>query len=116
MTAAAIQVVCRLKTPRVESRRHLNWIKVTQPCAWPGCQRRDIDPHHPRNGTEDEPAGMGITAGDNRAVPICRYHHDACFPFGIHRIGQKAWEKVTGRNLETLAQHLWLIGPEKGRV
>lgn len=109
-----IDVVSRLKVPRVESRRHLNWLK-TLPCTWPGCQSRDIDPHHLRFVGPEEPAGMGITASDRNAIPICRRHHDAAYPNGIHNIGQERWQLATGVDLKRRCNELWLAGPEKGR-
>ena len=106
-------VVTRFKVARVESRRHLDWLK-TLPCTWPGCQDRHVDPHHLRFVGPEEPAGMGITAGDRWAIPICRRHHDAAHVNGIHKIGQEAWAAASGVDLKRRCQHLWSIGPERG--
>ena len=112
---SAVEVKPRFKVPRVESRRHLDWIK-TLPCTWPGCRNRGIDPHHLRFVGPEEPAGMRITASDRWAIPICRQHHDAGYTNGIHKIGQNAWQAASGVDLKRRCEHLWAIGPEKGRT
>lgn len=106
-----MSITPRFKQPRVESRAHLNWLK-TQPCTWPGCQNRDIDPHHLRFVGPEQPAGMGVTAGDNWAIPVCRRHHDAAHVNGIHRIGQERWALATGVDLKRRCAELWAKGPE----
>lgn len=86
-----VDIVPRLKTPRVESRKHLDWIK-TLPCTWPRCCNQNIDPHHLRFVGPEEPAGMGITSSD------------------------KAWAAATGVDLRRRCDHLWSIGPERVRL
>ena len=109
-----IDVTPRFKVPRVESRKHLDWLKKL-PCTWPGCRNRDIDPHHLRIVGQEEPAGMGITSSAKYALPICRIHHDAAYANGIHNIGQEAWAIATGVDLKRRCEHLLSIGPERGR-
>jgi hypothetical protein len=78
-------------------RAYLDWIK-SLPCVI--CGEPADDPHHeqlPGHG------GMGTTPGDDRAVPMCRGHHDErqSYPDG----GEAYWHKH-GRDIEALIQRL----------
>lgn len=76
------------KTPRVEVRKHLDFIK-SLPCVC--CTHPDgagsmstgffaiMDPGHIRAGSRmhgKEPAGGAQTSDDRWALPLCRIHHD----------------------------------------
>ncbi|WP_227520420.1 hypothetical protein [Marinobacter sp. LV10R510-11A] len=59
------------RKPRAgDNRNYLDWVK-TQPCAM--CQRPADDPHHIIGVGL---GGMGMTAPDLLAMPLCREHHN----------------------------------------
>ncbi|MCL1485144.1 MAG: putative HNHc nuclease [Marinobacter sp.] len=59
------------RKPRAgDNRSYLDWVK-TQPCVI--CQRPADDPHHIIGAGL---SGMGMTAPDLLAMPVCREHHN----------------------------------------
>lgn len=75
------------KTGRWRSDKYIRWIKQ-QGCIFPGCDEPAREPHHliGLGGL----SGMGLTAADSYAMPICRRHHDE-----IHRTPElwpEQWE------------------------
>lgn len=97
------EVTPRFKIERVRSRSHLDRLK-TLPCSITGCKRQPVDPHHLKCSPE---GGGSVVAGDNWAVPLCRYgHHDAAAPDGVHRTGNEvAWWVRHGLNPLAIARH-----------
>ncbi len=57
---------------RWRSPEYIAWIK-RRPCAF--CAMGPCDPHHVI-GLGWGLSGMGLTAPDSFAMPLCRYHHD----------------------------------------
>jgi hypothetical protein len=98
------------KTPRVENRRHLDFIKQL-PCVC--CMVRGIvvqadDPMHIRAGSAlhgKEPAGAGQTADDRWTLPGCRAHHDE--QHGSRDAGELAFWNRFGIDPFLLALVLW---------
>lgn len=77
-----------LKKKAFRSRRYLDWVKQ-QPCVM--CGAPSDDPHHIIS--VGGMSGMGMTAPDSMAMPVCRPHHDE-----IHRtpeLWEKQWEWVS---------------------
>ena len=60
-----------LKLKAYRSRRYLDWVKQ-QPCVM--CGALSDDPHHLVG--VGHMSGMGMTAPDTMAMPVCRQHHD----------------------------------------
>ncbi len=100
-----VEVVTRFKIARVRSPRHLARIKTLR-CSIPGCKGQPVDPHHLKCGPE---GGGSVVAGDQWAVPLCRYgHHDAAGRDGVHRTGKEAeWWARHGIDPIKWAEHLW---------
>lgn len=75
------------KTKAWRSKRYLDWVK-TLPCVLCGCPADDA--HHAIGlGL----SGMGMTAADYYAIPVCRGHHSE-----IHvkpEVWSEQWEWVT---------------------
>ena len=108
------EVTPRFKQGRVRSRRHLDWVK-TLPCSVPGCPNRTIDPHHLT--CSPQPKGRGLRAGDNWVVPLCRIHHDAAYPEGVHHKGdERAWWEARCADPIRIAERLASISRAAGRL
>lgn len=60
------------KEIRFRSRQYLDWVKQQRCC---NCQAPADDPHH-IIGLGWGLSGMGLTAPDNYAIPLCRPCHD----------------------------------------
>lgn len=74
-----------LKQKPFRSRKYLDWVKQ-QPCVM--CGAPADDPHHIIG--VGHMSGMGRTAPDSMALPVCRIHHDE-----IHRTPElwpQQWE------------------------
>jgi hypothetical protein len=56
-----------------DSPKHIAWL-VTLPCLL--CGRYGCDPHHLKTAVDGQPKGMGRTALDRWALPVCRKAHD----------------------------------------
>ena len=107
-----MNVVTRFKTPRIRSGQHLAWIR-TLPCVVPGCQGKS-EPHHLKCGPE---GGGTVTASDVWAVPVCRRHHDAAYPDGLHRYGREMdWWNRLGIDPIAYADRLWASSPVNVRL
>lgn len=86
------------------SRRYLDWVK-TQPCVI--CGAPADDPHH-MIGLGGM-SGMGMTAPDSLAMPVCRPHHDE-----IHRNPDwwdRQWEFVARTLDRALAEGVLEVKP-----
>ena len=76
-----------LKQKPYRNRKYLDWVK-RQPCVM--CHAPADDPHHIIG--VGRMSGMGTTAPDSMAIPLCRHHHDE-----IHRtpeLWDQQWEWV----------------------
>ena len=103
---------------------HLEWVRGL-PCAvchpqfiataGMGSGPRISCAHHL---TTAQPKARGLKAGDQWAVPLCVFHHDAqSGPEAVHNAGNemKWWHR---RDIDPLllAAHLWDISVAEGRV
>lgn len=97
-----MDVTPMFKVPRIRAPRHLVWIR-TLPCVVPGCWFT-AEPHHLKCGPE---GGGSVVASDCWAVPVCRQHHDAAYPDGLHRFGREMvwWER---HHLDPIVIACWL--------
>lgn len=87
------------RPPPIRSKTHRLWLGSLA-CAVPGCMARP-EPHHVRRGF----LTMSRRPGDDRAVPLCRTHHDEC-----HK-GQLTFERKYGLDLRRVADTLWVMSP-----
>lgn len=101
------------KTPRVQSRKHLDFVKQL-PCVC--CITRGIfvqadDPMHIQGGSilhGKEPAGGSEKSDDRWTLPGCRIHHDK-----QHTMSEANFWKMYGIDHFLLALVLWgLTGDE----
>ncbi|MFN0263107.1 Rad52/Rad22 family DNA repair protein [Tepidamorphus sp. 3E244] len=85
------------KLQRIRSKSHLHYVRA-QPCLV--CGASPSDPHHLNFA---QPRAMGMKAGDNFTVPLCRTHHSELHNSG----GERQWWET--RNLDPLveAKRLW---------
>lgn len=108
-----MEVETRFKNQRVRSRRHLDWVK-SLPCSVPRCPNRTIDPHHI---TFAQPRAKGLKVSDEFTVPLCRIHHDAAYPEGVHAVGQEAdWWARHGIDPLRIAERLASVSRSAGRL
>ena len=63
----------RVKEARIVDDLYRLWIR-TLPCAVRGCNRLDVDAHHPINSRFDSRKRFG-KAHDTECQPLCRTHH-----------------------------------------
>jgi len=92
-----------LKAKPFRSRKYLDWVK-RQPCVM--CGAPADDPHH-IIGTGGM-SGMGRTAPDSMAIPVCRRHHDE-----IHRTPElwpQQWEWISRTLDKALAEGALEVG------
>ena len=82
-------MLAKLKTFR--DAKYLKWLR-NQPCVV--CQNPDTEAHHTTTG------GMGIKGADDRAIPLCHYHHH-----DLHKTSGKAGTWPT-EQLENIIQKL----------
>jgi len=68
----------RFKVPRIKDPKHIAYVK-TLPCIIIECGVYPCDPHHLLRAGEH---GMAYTAGDDKAIPLCRKHHSE-----LHHVG-----------------------------
>lgn len=106
VTRAVNEIRTFFKTPRVRSRRHLDWI-ATLPCVIPGCTRyrETVVPHHLTCGPE--PKARSLKASDHFTLPLCHRHHGPGFPGSLHDRGdERAWWRE--RDLDPIVMTAWL--------
>lgn len=78
---------------------YLDWIKLQACVATVGEHGGKTDPHH--TGIR----GMGQTADDNTAIPLCRNHHDRRMPYSPHTL-QKQFYDFHDLDLEKILDRL----------
>lgn len=86
---------------------HLKWVRGHECCAISKpihCEGR-IEAHHLQSFRAIE-GGMGMKVGDDKAVPLCNFHH-----WDIHAVGQPLFEKTYRLSLEATAADLWKASP-----
>lgn len=84
-----VKEVVRLIWPR-----HRRFVRSCA-CSVPGCDRRDIEVMHYRQG---HTAGMQQTPPDWFSLPGCSFHHRTGGNQAQHTIGHEAWDKLHGVN------------------
>lgn len=95
--------MANFKTPKIRSKKHLAYIRslnciiADNKGQW--CNGKPVHAHHLTFGGR---RGMGTKAGDDRAVPLCNFHHNT-----LHRMGEKRFWKMWGIEAELKAQELW---------
>lgn len=106
------EVVTRFKQPRLRSPAHLAWIRTLR-CCVRGCYFPS-EPHHLKCGPQ---GGGSVVAGDDWAVPVCRQHHDAAYPDGLHRHGREmVWWHSKGLDPIAIASWLAFLSRCHGRI
>lgn len=86
-----------IKAPRFEDPALLDRVRAL-PCSVCGT-RIQVEAHHIRDGQ----VGAGQKAGDDEAIPLCRFHHREG-PAAFHHLGRRAWEARFGTQREHLAR------------
>lgn len=84
---------------RIRNKAHLKFVG-SQPCLV--CGRAPSDAHHLRFA---QPKAVGLKAGDDHTVPLCRYHHRALHAAGDERL----WWTQRGQDPTKEAERLWLL-------
>jgi hypothetical protein len=106
-----------IKTPRVQKRAHLDFIKSLPCvcCATKGVLRMADDPAHIRTESRlhgKEETGGGRKPSDRWCLPLCRAHHDA-----QHSMSEANFWKMFGIDHFLLALVLWgLTGDDHAAV
>ena len=94
------------KENRIRDKSHLAYVR-TQPClimqGGLNCNRA-ADPHHLLNVQE---AAVGLKAGDNWTVPICRIHHRELHDFPMGEIAYFAEWGIDYEEVKSMAKVLW---------
>jgi hypothetical protein len=103
---------------RLPKRRHANSRRSDRRrfpghCAWvgghgcsvPGCEQLPIECAHVRSGTD---GGIGIKPSDFFTISLCRGHHAE-----QHRIGEEAFERRYGLDLQQLAHTFSTRSPHR---
>lgn len=94
------------KENRIRDKKHLAYVR-SQPCmityGGENCNRA-ADPHHLLNV---QSSAMGMKAGDDWAVPICRVHHRELHDFKMGEIAFfESWD-IDYEYVKSLARVLW---------
>ena len=87
----------------IRSPKHIKFIRGL-PCTitngYDNCNQTPVDTHH-LTIIKGE-GGMRLKAGDDKTVPLCRFHHTT-----LHSMGEKAFWKEYKINAVELAKELW---------
>ncbi len=90
------------------SKKHRQLV-ASHGCCIPGCSRQPVDAHHLRIGH-----GMGMKAGDEWCVPLCRFHHTHGGNECVHHVGSKhelEWFADRGIDAIALAKSFYEASP-----
>lgn len=100
------------KPPQIRSASHLQWVRSCFLCLaaesdGENCRGKN-EAHHVRLGGD---GGTGLKPGDERAIPLCGYHHRA-----LHDSGQQTFAVRYGVNFEQAIAHLRRSSPHLHKV
>lgn len=90
------------KIPKIRNPKYLEYIRsLSCVIQMDGeyCNGAPVDAHH-LTCTSD--GVMGDKAGDDKALPLCRLHHNT-----LHRIGEKTFWERWGIDAVKLTKELW---------
>lgn len=99
------------RSTRWRSQAHLSFVRSFH-CALPGCQGMPIEAAHVRIGSG---AGMGEKPHDWRAVPLCKFHHDAQHHQGEQTFWQ-AYASASEQTVDQLIEELCRASPKAREI